>query len=117
MVRSWFAVVKNQREGMGLLEYQSMPSLRDGRLRTFTTQQELEIPSSHSWAAPVRATGTVQTGGTDRPSRTKSHLPGHSPPASLAGRCVGPASIAYGLIVKHVRIVVLMVKQNFSMEN
>ncbi len=29
--------------------------------------------------------------GQARPSHTKSHLPGHSPPASQAGRCVGPA--------------------------
>jgi hypothetical protein len=30
-------------------------------------------------------------GGTVRPSRIKSHLPGHFPPASQAGRRVGPA--------------------------
>jgi hypothetical protein len=49
---------------MGLVEYQSIASLRDvahdGRLCTFTTQQELEIPSSGSGATPVRATGTVR---------------------------------------------------------
>ncbi len=56
---------ESQREGMGLLEYQAMPSLRDvahdGWLCTFTMQQQLEIPSARScWAAPVRATGTVR---------------------------------------------------------
>jgi hypothetical protein len=82
---------------MGLLEYQAMPSLRDvahdGWLFTFTIKQQLEIPSARSWAAPVRATGTVQkkAGGTACPSRTKSHQSGHSPPASKAGRRVGPA--------------------------
>jgi hypothetical protein len=34
---------------------------------------------------------TEKTSGTARLSRTKSHLPGHSPPASQAGRRVGPA--------------------------
>jgi hypothetical protein len=85
---------------MGLLEYQAMPSLRDvthdGWLCTFSIQQQLEIPSARSWAAPVStvkatAYGIVKAGGTARPSRTKSHLPGHSPPASQAGRCVRPA--------------------------
>ncbi len=37
-----------------------------------------------SWAPPFRATGTVRKKQT-RPSRTKSHLPSHSPPASQAG--------------------------------
>jgi hypothetical protein len=49
---------------MGLLEYKAMPSLRDGALDgwlcTFTIQQQLEIPSACSLAAPVRATGTVR---------------------------------------------------------
>ncbi len=39
--------------------------------------------------APIRATGTVY--GTTRPSRTKSHLPGHSPPVSQTGRRFWPA--------------------------
>ncbi len=53
--------------GMGLLEYQAMPSLCDvphepqeGWLGTFTIEQQLEIPSARNWAAPVRATGMVQ---------------------------------------------------------
>jgi hypothetical protein len=35
--------------------------------------------------------GTEKAGGTARPSRTKSHLPGQPPPVTLADRCVGPA--------------------------
>jgi hypothetical protein len=35
--------------------------------------------------------GTEKADSTARPSRTKSHLPGHSPPASQAVRRVGPA--------------------------
>jgi hypothetical protein len=35
--------------------------------------------------------GTEKAGGTVRPSRAKSHLPGGSPPASQAGRRVGSA--------------------------
>jgi hypothetical protein len=35
--------------------------------------------------------GTEKAGGTARPLLTKSHLPGHSPPAGKAGRRVGPA--------------------------
>ncbi len=34
--------------------------------------------------------GTEKADSTARPSRTKSHLPGHSPPASQAGRRLGP---------------------------
>jgi hypothetical protein len=52
------------------------------------------IASARSWTTSFGATGTVRhAGGTARPSRTKSHLPGHSPPAtpaSQAGRRVGP---------------------------
>jgi hypothetical protein len=35
--------------------------------------------------------GKEKAGCTARPSRTKSHLPGHSPPVGQAGRRVGPA--------------------------
>ncbi len=67
-----------QREDMGLLEYQPMPSLRDvahdGVLCTFGTS-----------GVVVRvATWTVH--------HVQNHtLLGHSPPASQAGRHVGPA--------------------------
>jgi hypothetical protein len=49
--------------------------------------QQLETQAVCSWTAPVWATGTVQKRQAVRPS----HLPGHSPPASQAGRRVGPA--------------------------
>jgi hypothetical protein len=51
------------------------------------------ISSARSWADPTRATsyGMEKAGGTVCPSRTKLHLPGHSSPASQAGRRVGPA--------------------------
>ncbi len=56
--------VAMQREGMGLLEYQTMPSLREvahgGWFFTFTIEQQLEVPSARSWEAPVRIAGTVQ---------------------------------------------------------
>jgi hypothetical protein len=89
-----FLCSHDQREGMDLLVYQAMPSLRDvaydGWLCTFTIKQQLEIPSARSWTAPVRGTGTVRktekAGSKARPSHIKSHLPGHSPPASQAGR-------------------------------
>ncbi len=49
--------------------------------------------------------GTEKAGGTARPSRTKSHVPGHhSPPASQAGRRVGPGPLAFGLIGRGYRI-------------
>ncbi len=35
--------------------------------------------------------GVEKESGNARPSRTESHLPGHSPPASQADRLVGPA--------------------------
>jgi hypothetical protein len=76
---------------MGLLEYQAMPSLlclpvAHGWLCTFNIEQQLEIPSARSWAAPVRTTSTVRIG-----RRYKSNLSGHSLPASQEGRRVGPA--------------------------
>ncbi len=47
--------------------------------------------------------GTEKSGSTarpSRPSRTKSHLPGNSPPASQAGRRVGPALHPSASLVK-----------------
>jgi hypothetical protein len=48
--------------------------------------------SSHLQAAPGRATGMVRKRQAVQPvlSRTKTHLPGYYPPASQAGRRVGP---------------------------
>ncbi len=56
----------NQREGMGLPEYQASCLLcvtyvaHDWWLCTFAKWQQLEIPSARSWAAPVKAAGTVR---------------------------------------------------------
>ncbi len=55
-------------EGIGHIEYQAMPSLRDvahdGWLCSFTlyciTASGNSIPSARRWAVHVRATGTVQ---------------------------------------------------------
>jgi hypothetical protein len=73
-----------------------MPSLcdvaHDGC--TFTLKQQLETPSARSWAAPVRETGTIrkrQAVWSVYDHVQKSHLLGHSPPASQAGRRVGLA--------------------------
>ncbi len=61
----------DQRESMRLLENQTMPSLRhvahDGWLCAFTILQQLEIPSSCSWTALVRETGTVRKRQAERP--------------------------------------------------
>ncbi len=89
-----------QREGMGLLEYQAMPSLCDvghvGWLCNvyiyFITAAENSISSQLGSSCQGSRYGIVKAGGTSRPSRTKSHLPGHSPhPVSQAGRRIGPA--------------------------
>ncbi len=87
----------HQREGMGLLEYQVMRSLRDvahdGWLCTFTIFQQLEILSACSWVAPVRETSTIWKSRRYGPSyHIQNHSrPCHSPPASQAGRRAGPA--------------------------
>ncbi len=64
---------------LGILEYQAMPSLRDlvhdGWLCTFTTLQQLEIPSAPSWGAPAKATGTV---GKIQAVRPVHHIQNHT---------------------------------------
>ncbi len=88
-----------QREGMGLLEYQAMPSLRDVAhdgwwLRTFTTYV---TAAGNSFSSQLDSSyqdnrySMEKAGCAACPSRTKSHLPCHSPPASQAGRRVGAA--------------------------
>ena len=96
----WTKEGGSQRGGMGILEYQAMPSLRDvahdGWLCAFTIQ------CNRSWKFHQRQLDssckgnlccTEKAGGTTRPSRRKSHLPGAGrlPLASKAGRRVGPA--------------------------
>jgi hypothetical protein len=79
---------RNQGDGMGLPDYRAMPSLRDvsqdGSLCTFSKavdqpQTGLIAVVRQSWRhGPVH--------------HVQNHTPlGHSPPASQAGRRVGPA--------------------------
>jgi hypothetical protein len=70
---------------MGLLEYKAMPSFRD-----VNYDDDLFTLSNES--APDRASGLVRQG---QKAWTAHHvqnhtLRGHSPPASQAGRRVGP---------------------------
>ncbi len=88
---------RDQREGLGLIEYQAMPSLRDvahdGWLCTFIILQISwkfrQLPAGSSCQGKWYI--TEKTGSMACPSHTKSNLPGHSSPASQAGRRVGPA--------------------------
>ncbi len=81
---------------MGLLEYKAnaMPSLRD------VAHDVWLCTYNNSWKFHQLAAGPLLPGQPVRyekgrwygPSiNTKSHLPGHFPPASQAGRCVGQA--------------------------
>ncbi len=84
---------------MGLLEYQAMPSLRDvaqdGWLCNvyiyYITAAGNSISTQVGSRFKGNRYGTEKVGGTARSTRTKSLLLGHSPPASQAGRRVGPA--------------------------
>jgi hypothetical protein len=94
-----------QRKGIGLLENQAMPSLHDeahdGWLCACTIQQQLEIPSARSWAAPAGATGTVRTRGAVRPVH---HVQNHTcrvtllQPARPAAMLGQTPNLAFGLI-------------------
>ncbi len=77
---------------MGLLDYQAMPSLRDVAHDEWLCNVYDYYPA-RSWAGSRQGNryGTEMAGGTAHPSRTKSHLPGQTPPASQAGGRVGPA--------------------------
>jgi hypothetical protein len=74
-----------------------MPSLRvvahDGWLR-FTALYNSSwgsISTQLGSSCQGNRYGTEKAGGMAPPSHTKPHLPGHFPPASQAGRRVGPA--------------------------
>ncbi len=74
----YFRVGRKQREGMGLLEYRAMPSLRV--LCTFSNRSAQISPR------PGQKVHVVSPGGgMDRPSQTKSHRfgPALQPSASL----------------------------------
>ncbi len=74
-----------QREGMGLLEYQAMEA-HDGWLCSYIYYI---LAAGNSISSQLgNQYGMEKAGG---PSHTKSRLPGHSPPASQAGRRVRSA--------------------------
>jgi hypothetical protein len=75
---------------MGLLEYQAMPSLCD-LTHVMADAAGYCISSQLGRSGKGNRYGKEKTGGTARPPRTNSHLPGQSPLASQAGRRVGPA--------------------------
>jgi hypothetical protein len=85
-VPRWIGGIRNQGEGMGLLEYQAMSSFRDvahdGVTCTFSNRS---APDRDKWCCPSgKAAWTVH--------HVQNHtLLGHSPPASQAARRVGPA--------------------------
>ncbi len=76
--------------GISLLEYQAMPSLT-----WLMTDGCVHLLHNSRWKFYQLAAGQLRYGTEKadraRPSRTKSHLPGHSPLASQAERHVGPA--------------------------
>jgi hypothetical protein len=80
-----------RRKGMGLIEYQAMPSLHD--IVHYGGYSHLLYNSSWKFnlLAAVRY-DTEKACGTDRPSHRKSHLPGHSPPASRRAAVLGQPS-------------------------
>ncbi len=75
-----------QREGTGLLEYQAVPSLRDVAYDdVLCTFSNASAPDRGKGCGPLRQVAwTVH--------HVQNHtLLGHSPPASHAGRRVGPS--------------------------
>ncbi len=82
-------------EGMGLLAYQAKPSLRDVAhdvvLSTFTAAGNSISTQLGSFCQDNRYC-TKKASGSARPSRTKSHLSGHSSLASQAFRRVSQPS-------------------------
>jgi hypothetical protein len=80
--------MQTQREGLGLLKYQAMPSLRDlahdGVLCTFSNR-----------SAPDR--GSVRAGSIDCPSRTKSHPAGSLSSSQPGGPPCWASPLAIGL--------------------
>ncbi len=73
----------DKREGMGLLEYQAMPSLRDVLDGVSCTFSKRAAPDQGKWCGPSwQAAWTVQ--------HVQNHtLLGHSPPASQAAAVLG----------------------------
>ncbi len=88
----------NLREGMGLLEYQAKPSLRDVAHSScrmvvyiyYITAAGNSISSQLGSSCQGNWYGMENAGCAARLSHAKSHLPVHSPPASQMGRRSGP---------------------------
>ncbi len=85
---------------MGLLGYHAMPSLRDLAHESwrmvivyiyYITAARNSISLQLGTSCRDSRYGKEKAGGTVRPSRKKSHLPGRSSAASQAGRRVEPA--------------------------
>ncbi len=84
-------------------------SQRWSQVRLYGPLHEYLLPGDSSWKFHQLAAGQLLSGqprhGTGKasstalPSRTKSHLPGHFPPASQAGRRVGPALLLSASLV------------------
>ena len=80
-----------------------MPSLRDlahdGWLCTLPKEQQLEMPSTRSWAAPVRTTGTVRKRQAVRPVH---HVQNHTGRVLSSSQPGGPpcwaSPLAFGII-------------------
>ncbi len=86
----------DQRKGMGLLEYQAMPSLCDMLMTVFCVHSVIDQPQTG--ASGVRS---VKAGGMDRPSRTESH-PARSFSSSQTGDLPCWAShLAFSLIAHY----------------
>jgi hypothetical protein len=85
----------DQREGMGLLDYQAMPSLHDvahdGVFQGIDSASlfRLRACTSNRVVVPARQTGN-RFQGSLKGLQIRALL-SHSPPASQAGRCGGPA--------------------------
>jgi hypothetical protein len=75
--------------------------MTEGCVHLVYNKQQLEIPSARSCMGSSYQGSrydTKKAGGTACPSRTRSHLPGNSPPASQAVAVLGQPSIAFCLI-------------------
>ncbi len=84
-----------ERRHMGLLEYRTMPSLRDVTHEGmvvyiyYVTAARNSVRSQLGSSCQGNRYGTEKAGAL---ARTKSHLPGHSPPASMAAALLGQPS-------------------------
>ena len=92
----------DQKEGMGLLEYRTMPFLVNDRWRMavyiyFIIAARNFASSQLGSSCKGNRYCTEKADGTTRPSRTKLSLRGHSPPARGGPPC-WTSHLAFGLI-------------------